>query len=66
MTPNDVDPTYLEKRLDAICDGLKEGVRREVRRLRRLGLPVYVADNGKVVSRTVDPVAPDDSASITP
>ena len=51
MPRSDVDPTYLQKRLDVICEGLKEAVRREVQRLRDLGLPVFVADNGRVVSR---------------
>jgi len=47
----DPDARFLRKRLETISEGLKEGVRREVRRLREKGLPVYVADNGKVVAR---------------
>lgn len=39
------------RRLDQIEDGLREAIRREVARLRRLGLPVYVAENGRVVER---------------
>ena len=45
MQRSAVDQRFLQERLDAICQGLKEGVRREVRRLRELGLPVCVADN---------------------
>lgn len=50
MRPNHADSAFLGKRLDAICEGLKEAIRREVQRLRRLNLPVYVAGDGKVVS----------------
>jgi len=49
MHPRNIDPALLQRRLDQISDGLKEGVRREVQRLRRLGLPVYVGSNGKVI-----------------
>ena len=45
------DAEFLQHRLEAICEGLKEGIRREVARLRRLGLPIYVAENGTVVNR---------------
>ena len=51
MPRSDIDPKFLRERLLAISEGLKEGIRREVARLRRLGLPIYVADNGKVVNR---------------
>lgn len=47
---NRPDSTFLNQRLDAIAEGLKEGVRREVQRLRERGLPVYVAQNGTVVA----------------
>lgn len=40
---------FLQQRLEAISEGLKEGVRREVARRRKLGLPIYVAENGTVV-----------------
>jgi len=50
MHPRNIDPALLQRRLDQISDGLKEGVRREVQRLRQLGLPIYVGSNGKVVS----------------
>lgn len=49
MDPSGFDPAYLQKRLEAISEGLKEGVRREVQRLRELGLPIYVDRDGKVV-----------------
>lgn len=45
------DEAFLQSRLDDISRGLKEGIRREVARLRELGLPIYVAENGTVVSR---------------
>ncbi len=44
-----VDERFLEERLDAIAHGLREGVRREIARREKLGLPIYVADNGQVV-----------------
>ena len=39
----------MQRRLKAIREGLKEGVRREVERLEKLGLPIYVGENGKIV-----------------
>ena len=49
MSNDNADSEFLQKRLDMISEGLKEGIRREVQRLREQGLPVYVAHNGKVV-----------------
>ncbi len=43
------DPALLKQRLDDICDGLREAIDREVARLRREGLPIYVSENGRVV-----------------
>ena len=43
------DDALLEKRLDDICDGLREAIDREVETLRREGLPIYVSDNGNIV-----------------
>ncbi len=43
------DEALLDRRLDDICAGLCEAFEREVRQLRREGLPIYVSDNGKVV-----------------
>ena len=62
MDVSRVDHDFLEKRLDAICEGLKEGVRREVARLRKLGLPIYVSENGKVVDRQTDRSGPQTGA----
>jgi hypothetical protein len=45
------DAEFLQQRLEAISEGLKEGIRREVARRRKLGLPIYVAENGTVVNR---------------
>lgn len=56
MTDRNIDPAFLEKRLDEICEGVQEGVRREVKRLREKGLPVYVARGDEVI---VLPAAPD-------
>ena len=49
MHPRNIDPALLQRRLDQISEGLKEGVRREVQRLRQLGLPIYVGSNGNVL-----------------
>jgi len=65
MDRSQADAEFLQQRLEAICRGLKEGIRREVARLRKLGLPIYVAENGTVVNRqTISPraiSAPSDS-----
>ncbi len=55
MHRKDIDQKFLEERLDAISEGLKEGVRREVERLTELGLPIVVADNGHIVDRQTKP-----------
>ena len=39
----------MQRRVEAIREGLKEGVRREVERLEKLGLPRCVGENGKIV-----------------
>ena len=39
----------LDRQLDEICDGFCEAVDREVETLQREGLPIYVADNGRIV-----------------
>ena len=62
MTRPKVDPEFLERRLDQIIEGLREGIRREVERLRREGLPIYVQENGKIV----DLNAPDASTDTEP
>ena len=48
---NQPDAEFLQQRLEDICRGLKEGIRREVARRRKLGLPIYVVENGTVVNR---------------
>lgn len=51
MDRSQTDAEFLQQRLVAISQGLKEGIRREVAHLRKLGLPIYVAENGTVVNR---------------
>ena len=59
MPPKKFDQKFLEERLDAISAGLKEGIRREVERLTKLGLPIYVDDNGRIVDIQKNPQQPD-------
>lgn len=40
----------LDRELDEICEGFSEAIDREVETLRREGLPIYVAENGRVVN----------------
>ncbi len=49
MRPNETEERVLDKQLDEICEGLQEAVDREVATLQREGLPIYVAENGRVV-----------------
>ena len=49
MQPSKTEEQALDKQLDEICDGLREAVDREVETLQREGLPIYVAENGRVV-----------------
>ncbi len=49
MQPDKTKDALLDKRMDDICEGFKEAIDREVERRRREGLPIYVAENGKVV-----------------
>lgn len=49
------DHTPLRQRLDQICEGLQEGIRREIERRKRLGIPYYIAKNGEVVCITPKP-----------
>jgi hypothetical protein len=51
MNRSQTDTEFLQQRLEAISEGIKEGIRREVARLRKLGLPIYMAENGTVVNR---------------
>jgi biotin operon repressor len=50
MQPNTTEEITLDRQLDEICDGFREAVAREVETLRREGLPIYVAENGRVVN----------------
>ncbi|MBN1491046.1 MAG: hypothetical protein JXA69_14120 [Phycisphaerae bacterium] len=52
---NRVDPAFLQQRRDTIREGVDKAICREVRRLHEQGLPVYVAENGKVVVRPAPP-----------
>lgn len=49
MQPDETENAVLDRRMDDICEALKEAIDREVETLRREGFPVYVSDNGKVV-----------------
>lgn len=49
MSRDESQSEPMQQRLEAIREGLKEGVRREVERLEKLGLPIYVGENGKTV-----------------
>ena len=49
MQPNKTEERALDKQLDEICEGFREAIDREVETLQREGLPVYVAENGRVV-----------------
>ena len=49
MQPSKSEDALLDKRMDDICEGLMEAIDREVERRERESLPVYIADNGKVV-----------------
>ena len=51
----------LKRRLEAIAEGLKEGIRREIARREKFGLPIYVADNGTVVNRQTTPTGANDA-----
>lgn len=49
-----VDQSFLDELLSKIREGLVEGVRQEVERRRRLGLPLYIARNGGVEAIMLD------------
>lgn len=49
MQPTSTEDALLDRQMDEICQGLIEAVDREVEALRREGLPIYVADNGRIV-----------------
>lgn len=58
---DDFDSAFVEKRLTQMAEGLTEAIDREVETLRREGLPIYVAQNGKVVDLQKQPPAGPDS-----
>jgi hypothetical protein len=41
---NESTADFLDRRLEATAEGLKEGIRREIARREKLGLPIYVAE----------------------
>lgn len=43
------EEALLDQQMDEICEGLIEGINREVERLRREGFPTYVEENGKII-----------------
>jgi hypothetical protein len=43
-----VDPNFFDELLSRIREGLVEGVRQEVERRCRLGIPLYISRNGGV------------------
>ncbi len=49
MLPRKTEDALLDQQLDDICEGLTEAIDKEVERREREGLPIYVAENGKVV-----------------
>ncbi len=54
---------FLKERVRTIVEGIQEGVRREVQRLREMNLPVYVVvvRDGRVVDITREPPTDDDA-----
>ncbi len=53
-----MDAEFLKRRLEATAEGLKEGIRREIARREKPGLPIYVAENGTVVNRQTTRTTP--------
>ena len=49
MGTAEFDPQFMRERLEAMGTAMKEGIRREVQRLRAAGLPIYVDQDGQVV-----------------
>ena len=49
MREREVDQQFLETRLDTIARCAKEAIRREIELLRKLKLPIYVAEDGRIV-----------------
>ena len=55
MQPSSTEEALLDRQMDEICQGLIEAVDREVESLRREGLPIYVAENGRIVDLQTTP-----------
>ena len=55
MRPNQTELALLDRRFDDICNTLVEAIRREVERRLRAGLPVYAAENGKIIDLQAQP-----------
>lgn len=50
MQPNGkIDPIFVQEQLRKMADALQEAMQREVEKLRKAGLPIYVSENGEVV-----------------
>jgi len=64
MHPDEAEERLLDQQMHDICEGrrevdgrhggrplrgLREGIEREVERLEREGLPIYVDDNGRII-----------------
>jgi hypothetical protein len=55
MREPEVDKRFLQDRLDTISRCAKEAIRREVELLRKLQLPIYVAENGRIIDLNAPP-----------
>jgi len=56
MHPDEAEERLLDQQMDDICEGLREGIDREVERLRREGLPIYVEIDGRIIDlQTYEP-----------
>lgn len=58
MQPAKLEERALDKQLDEICKGMQEAIQREVKTLRREGMPIYVAENGRIVNLQEQPGSP--------
>jgi hypothetical protein len=58
MQNRTIDQNFIEDLLSKIREGLIEGVRQEVERRQRLGLPLYIARNGGVEAVLLGPLPP--------
>ncbi len=58
MQNKTIDRDFIEELLSKIREGLVEGVRQEVERRQRLGLPLFIARNGGVEAVPPGPPPP--------